>query len=264
MFFKKTADYIRYYGLSATAVNMARLAGFYIKRLSGGKYALRRINDRYDMYLDLLGPGISRPLYLYGTRELDQVSIVLEELKEGMRVLDVGANIGIFVRKALENGYDAKGIDLNKNAVLFANAGITDKVYEGGLKEEGGLYDIITLEQVLEHIKDPLSFLNDARVRLKEGGLLIISVPNYSGIYPGLFKNDWYGWWPKEHVWHYSVKGLDYLIRKAGFKKIKVYHSNLYYFFNSLNLKNLLKYAVSGLSPYFLRGDKIFYAAEKN
>jgi len=49
------------------------------------------------MELDLKDRGITKALYLYGTREGDQVSIALDVLKDGMRVLDIGANMGYYV-----------------------------------------------------------------------------------------------------------------------------------------------------------------------
>jgi len=48
------------------------------------------------MLLDANDPGISRTLALFGTREKEHIYILQRELKEGMVVLDIGANIGYY------------------------------------------------------------------------------------------------------------------------------------------------------------------------
>lgn len=96
-FFTKGYDYVRHHGLFPSLFYLARLSFMYCRRLTGIKvFALKRVNKTYDMYLDLKDKGISKALYLYGTREADQVFIARSEIKKGMRVLDIGANIGYY------------------------------------------------------------------------------------------------------------------------------------------------------------------------
>ncbi|GJL54515.1 MAG: hypothetical protein NPIRA02_16470 [Nitrospirales bacterium] len=49
------------------------------------------------MHLDLKDKGICRSLILFGTREVDHKIILEKVLKHGMKVLDIGANIGYYV-----------------------------------------------------------------------------------------------------------------------------------------------------------------------
>lgn len=60
------------------------------------RYLCKKVNN-YKMYLDLQDPGISRSLILFGTRELDHKIILEKVLAPGMRVFDIGANIGYYV-----------------------------------------------------------------------------------------------------------------------------------------------------------------------
>lgn len=65
------------------------------KRVLGKKYLTRRINGQ-RMYLDVGDPGISRTLLLFGRREEDHRRILRRVLTKGMRVFDIGANIGYY------------------------------------------------------------------------------------------------------------------------------------------------------------------------
>ncbi len=95
---KKPFSYVRYHGLARSLYYLPKFINFYGRRAANlGEYALKKkVNDSYKMFLGLKDEGISKELYVYGAREHDQVAIVREVLKEGMNVLDIGANIGYY------------------------------------------------------------------------------------------------------------------------------------------------------------------------
>ena len=68
--------WINYYRCSSKEV---------IKKIQGSK-----------MLLDLRDKGIHKDLFLYGCREPECTKIVQKELCEGMKVVDIGANIGYY------------------------------------------------------------------------------------------------------------------------------------------------------------------------
>lgn len=65
------------------------------KNIMQQRHVIRKIHN-YEMVLDLYDLGLSRVLTFFGTRELDHKLILERELKEGMTVLDLGANIGYY------------------------------------------------------------------------------------------------------------------------------------------------------------------------
>ena len=71
----------------------------FMRRLWGlqarDRMVCRRVLD-YKMYLDLDDEGLSRQLLTRGTRETKQVEIWRGMLKPGMRVVEVGSNIGFY------------------------------------------------------------------------------------------------------------------------------------------------------------------------
>ena len=72
-----------------------RLDWFIAKRIFGKKTIRRKLKD-FEMYLDLITPGISKTLAIYKTREDDMIQVIKEELKAGMTVIDCGSNIGFY------------------------------------------------------------------------------------------------------------------------------------------------------------------------
>lgn len=91
-----TKSIIRSYGLlKAFRIEMRHAIFLFNKLILRRKWIKRKIHD-YKMYLGLWMKGISWHLYLYGTREEDHKEIFHAEIKEGYKILDIGANIGYY------------------------------------------------------------------------------------------------------------------------------------------------------------------------
>ena len=87
----------RCYG-AVTGVESLIYAGlYYIKKYVLKRTLLSRSIHDYRMCLDLNDPGISKTLAIVGKRELEHAYILKSELREGMTVWDIGANIGYYV-----------------------------------------------------------------------------------------------------------------------------------------------------------------------
>lgn len=87
-------------------------------------------------------------------------------------------------------------------------------------------FDLILLVSVLEHIQEPQLILNKLNLMLKEGGILLINVPTWSGKVFLEFSAFKLGLSPKEemddHKYYYSKKDLWPLIVKAGFRPSRI------------------------------------------
>ena len=93
---RNLAKIYRHEGLPTTVrVCLNNLKIICQRRIFGRRFVVKYINGN-KMYLDLDDRGISRTLALFGTREKDQLVTITNELKEGMAVLDIGANIGTY------------------------------------------------------------------------------------------------------------------------------------------------------------------------
>jgi SAM-dependent methyltransferase len=97
-------------------------------------------------------------------------------------------------------------------------------IYNLGISEIDYKFDLIYFHQVLEHIWEPVNFLNAVREKLNDGGIVAIGVPNHSG-FTALFRRAFSNIYKSEfgmlqfphHLRAYSQKSLRVLLENNGF-----------------------------------------------
>jgi len=87
---------VKGYGIRESIVSIPYALSYYIQKHGLRRQFLRRRIFDYLMCLDLWDPGISKTLAIFGKRELEHRYILEQELKPGMVVWDLGANIGYY------------------------------------------------------------------------------------------------------------------------------------------------------------------------
>ena len=116
------------------------------------------------------------------------------ELRAGERVLDVGSGSGVFADRLARAGCRVVGVDANPAAVEYATATFARDGLEflHGYLDELELppqsFDRATSIEVIEHAHMPqvLELLGDLRRILKPGGRLLVTTPNYRGVWPAI------------------------------------------------------------------------------
>jgi 2-polyprenyl-3-methyl-5-hydroxy-6-metoxy-1,4-benzoquinol methylase len=148
-------------------------------------------------------------------------------------LLDVGCATGAFLQLAQNSGWEIRGTEYSTYAAKFARGLLKVDIYCGHLMDahyEASFFDVVTFWHVLEHVNDPMRYLQEARRILKPSGLLVIAVPNVNDyvmqiayrIVKGrplkLFSKD-----DREiHLYHFSAETLRNYLRKAGFECLKI------------------------------------------
>ena len=109
------------------------------------------------------------------------ISFIKTDKYENLKFLDIGSGSGELLYFAKKIGFQTLGIEPNEGYANFCqnnlNLNIINSTYEdANLKKNE--YDIINLNQVLEHLPNPITVLQDLKSFLKNNGLLIITVPD--------------------------------------------------------------------------------------
>jgi 2-polyprenyl-3-methyl-5-hydroxy-6-metoxy-1,4-benzoquinol methylase len=106
----------------------------------------------------------------------------LKKLKRGGTFLDVGCASGFFIHGiTLNSDWKVYGVDFGEAAIRYARDTLGLNVEEGDLRNAAypeQFFDYIHINNVLEHVLDPVSLLEECRRIIKPDGHLFLSVPN--------------------------------------------------------------------------------------
>ncbi len=101
---------------------------------------------------------------------------------KGKKILDIGSSSGRFLKMAQELGLQGTGVEMNQTGVDYCLSELNLSVRQGVFSElrwVSNSFDVITIIDCLEHFEDPMETLSLCHALLKEGGYLLIKVPNY-------------------------------------------------------------------------------------
>jgi SAM-dependent methyltransferase len=153
------------------------------------------------------------------------------------RLLDVGCGLGFFVRAVGRvGGWEAWGCEISPAAVRYAHDKLGLANVRCGRLEEmefpAGSFELVTLWDVIEHLRDPEPVLRHCRALLAPSGLLFLHTPNVHvalpkarlirllrGMRPGVSYLD-----ARDHLHLYSPRTIRRLLERNGFARIELTH----------------------------------------
>lgn len=97
---------------------------------------------------------------------------------EGARVLDIGCGIGTYVKKLAEVSGDAFGVDIDPARVRKGEGDTLSVAVSEHLPFANASFDMVLLNEVIEHVRDDAETLREACRVLRPGGHVIIYAPN--------------------------------------------------------------------------------------
>ena len=136
------------------------------------------------------------------------------------RLLDVGCGNGQFLAAAAAAGWTAVGIDFDVEAIAAARRlpGVEAEV--GDLADrrfETASFDAVMLNNVIEHVPDPVAVFAECARLLRPGGRLVMITPNLDALGHRVFGPDWRGLEPPRHLYLFTARTLRRFARRAGF-----------------------------------------------
>ena len=136
-------------------------------------------------------------------------------------ILDIGCGRGLFLDVMRRGGWQTLGTEFNEKTASYAIKTYGLKVLSGDIIQYKLLpesLDVININQVLEHLKNPDKILEESFRLLRKGGVLIISVPDLRSPQFTIGKKNWFLLDLPFHLFHFTEEGLSELLRKNQFK----------------------------------------------
>lgn len=145
--------------------------------------------------------------------------------------LDVGFGNGSLLFTAEEWGYRPVGIDLRKgNVEMLRKLGYEADCIDLEAVLPDGRFSVISMADVLEHMPFPKKGLAAAHRLLRQGGVLLLSMPNMDNmVWRLLHANGVNPYWAEiEHYHNFSRKRLYALLAESGFRAVEYQVSERY------------------------------------
>jgi len=155
----------------------------------------------------------------YARRDIQRGREIVRLLRQwkplaGKRVLDVGCGYGGMMICMAEQGADVVGVEIDPERAAMGKLRLQElgivadcseaDICQPGMAEKLGTFDVITCQDVLEHVMDPTEMIQTVSNLLKPGGIIYMQVPNKWGAQQLM----------ADH--HYSLTGITALSRKQA------------------------------------------------
>lgn len=202
----------------------------FVRRLMQGKRTVGRAIDRWE---DLVNPGQNlSSAYIHfalsnvvrGRQARDL--IMRKTGVKGGRSLDVGSAYGGMVAAFAEEGFEAEGVEIDPHWRELGNLncrskGLGELIRLGDFLAEPDqppTYDVITCNDVIEHVHEPRRAIAKMASMLKPGGVLYLVIPN-AWSWDHVVRDGHYGQFGLNLLDHYAAKAYYDLRCRAVYQK---------------------------------------------
>jgi 2-polyprenyl-3-methyl-5-hydroxy-6-metoxy-1,4-benzoquinol methylase len=150
----------------------------------------------------------------------------MEPYRRSGGLLDVGCGDGRFLLAAQGRGWNVSGIEIAEENALLCRDVFRLDVHAVTLEEasfDDGRFDVVRLNQVIEHVPSPLDLLREIKRVLRPGGLLSLATVNIESF---SYYNLGQGWSylgdpANEHICFFSRETLDRALSAVDLKSLK-------------------------------------------
>jgi SAM-dependent methyltransferase len=170
------------------------------------------------IYVTASSSGLVNHFKKYADDVLDRINDV-----QPSSVLDIGSNEGVLLNYFQARGLTALGVEPAKEIATIANSsGINTlakyfhKDTAAQIKNKYGLFDIITINNLLANIDSVIDFIEAVKMVLSPNGVIVIE----SAYLGDMMKNNMFDFIYHEHLSNISIVPLEKLFNKCGMKLV--------------------------------------------
>lgn len=139
---------------------------------------------------------------------------------QGKTLFDIGSGCGYFLEEAYKKRLEVVGIEPSKRLYQFTSTRLPAKqvkvfnadfesYYKNNKKKR---FDFITLNHLIEHLKNPQDIVTKIFRLLNENGILYIETPNLNSHLFNVEQKNYTFLTPPEHLWIFSQKSIQHII----------------------------------------------------
>jgi 2-polyprenyl-3-methyl-5-hydroxy-6-metoxy-1,4-benzoquinol methylase len=150
-------------------------------------------------------------------------------------LLDVGSGEGFLLAASVDVGINAHGLEFDRFAIERFNPSVLERVTVGSidasmdeLRSVGRRFDVVTLQNVLEHVPDPKRTLARVRALVRGGGVIAITVPNdFSTLQAALIarrhvdREYWFA--PPQHLHYFNSETVVRFFADSGYRVVDAF-----------------------------------------
>ena len=160
-----------------------------------------------DEYLNICRQKYSQNV---GQHIFDEINRI-KTINSDVSILEIGAGGGWNLLPFAKSNARVLGIDYSPSLVSLGRGYGIDMV-QGTIEDIDGIFDVIIMSHVLEHLLNPVESLKGIVKHLKDDGLIYIAVPNILNFGIGQLQN--------AHTYYFDPKTFVYYCSLAGLKSV--------------------------------------------
>jgi SAM-dependent methyltransferase len=136
--------------------------------------------------------------------------------------LEIGCGYGYLLDEARAYFDRRVGTDFSAEAAATAR-GTSADVFVGGIEQvpSGWRFDCVLAIQVIEHVYEPLLFVERLANHTKPGGHIVLATPDIGGALRKTLGRNWPSFKVPEHVMYFDFPTLSALMSRAGLRQIR-------------------------------------------
>jgi 2-polyprenyl-3-methyl-5-hydroxy-6-metoxy-1,4-benzoquinol methylase len=164
------------------------------------------------------GPWVRLYRWWCGTNNQGQYTV-----SRGQVMLDIGCGSGLSLLEARELGAQVYGIEADPNIRRIADE-LKLQIHIGSLHDNpfhGVNFDLIVLNQVIEHIPDPGEAIEALKERLNPAGRVVLVFPNRRSLWQKLSGLKWINWHIPYHLHHFDAASFRLFARRHGYDVVR-------------------------------------------
>lgn len=152
----------------------------------------------------------------------EQMGFVQSCISNPATLLDFGAGSGSFVKIARDAGWVAEGVERSEMARKNARTRYGVDLLEELPSRE---FDVITMWDVIEHLRSPAAMLKTVYNNLRRGGLIFIETGNWEN-WQRIVNGDKWHVYLLDHHFYFSPSSLSAIVRDAGYEEFHLLNAN--------------------------------------